>query len=141
VLPTPTVVTGVPTTLPANGVDVQHIVTLMSLPATFTPTLTREQAIVAECKYADAQPYPATALLAGLTVPASVPPPGDQTPACVVQNVPVWVVTFTAPHSTPICVGRPVPNGSPPPNCLPVSRFKVAIDPHTGAFVFGCFTA
>lgn len=132
----PQAVSEVPDPIPARGVFANHQVIL--LPPQFTPGLDRTQAIAAARKVANAQRFPATAVLASLTDPGPIPPPHNAVPFHTLQNVPVWVVTFTVPP-TNMAVGGVFPHGGRPPVVI-VRHWNIAISARSGYFVLGFFT-
>ena len=133
----PTHVTEVPSTLPSNGVNVNNQVVLLPLPRQAT-TMTPEQAIQAARQYANSG-LPAVALAASLTVPGSIPPPGYVGQTHIIQNVAVWIVTFTSSSPQVVSAGMKVSHGKG--TILMASHFNIAIDAKSGAFVLGFFTA
>ncbi len=88
----PTYVTEVPGTLPSNGVNVNNQAVLLPRQAT---VMTSGQAIKIARQYANSG-LPPVALAAYLTVPGSKPPAGYVGQTHIIQNVPVWIITFTS---------------------------------------------
>lgn len=131
----PTYVTEVPSTLPPNGVNVNNQVVLLPRGAT---TMTPDQAIKAARQYANSG-LPAVALAANLTVPGSIPPSGYVGQTHIIQNVPVWIITFTSSTPQVVSTGMKVSHGKG--TILMASHFNIAIDAESGAFVLGFFTA
>lgn len=134
--PTPQAASQVPLNIPAGGVDINDQVTLFPPPAGSEATLTSDDAIGVARGYADAEVFPANALLAGATVPGSIPLVSTSIPFRTMQDRLAWVVTFTSAQSQPIGMGKP--GGS---SGLSVSHFSVVLDASTGEFLMGFFTA
>lgn len=132
----PMPVAQVPTSLPAGGVVIQNQGIALS-PWASAPSgaMTSDQAITAARSFANAQPFPATALEADVTLQGSIPSsPSAAGTYNSIDQVPVWVVTFTS--ATPINVGQ----GGPGAPAVNVTHYSVALNATTGAFVLGFFT-
>jgi hypothetical protein len=131
----PMPVTQVPSTLPAGGVELQNQIVLTPWVSAPSGAMSSDQAITAARVFANAHPYPATALEADVTLPGSIPPPtaspGSYSP---IDHVRAWVVTFTSPTPTNVAQGGP---GTP---AIDVTHYSVAVNAVTGAFVLGFFT-
>ena len=128
----------VPTVLPQGGVTVNNQFVLLPLSAAQNGAIviSSGQAITIGRQYANAQPFSATTLLASFTSIDSVPPPGvTASNAHVIQNVPVWIVTFTTNNPQNVVIGK---KGTSPQS---PTHFNIAINANTGAFVEGFFTA
>jgi hypothetical protein len=132
----PMPVAQVPSSLPAGGVQIQNQgIELTPWASAPSGAMSADQAIAAARVFANAQPFPATALEADVTLPGSIPSsPSAAGSYSPVDHVPAWVVTFTS--STPIDVGQ----GGPGAPAVNVTHYSVAVNPVTGAFVLGFFT-
>lgn len=133
-----TSMTEIPPVLPKGGVTINNQFVLRPLTAMQKAALklTASQAIKIGREYADAHPFPATALLASFTSINSVPPPGVvASNAHVIQNVPAWIVTFTSASPQDVVQGKKGSSAQSP------THFDIVINANTGAFVLGFFTA
>lgn len=135
--------TQVPDILPAGGVTLTNNRIVLrplsqaqthALAQTGSTYLTKEQAIAAARKYADAQPFKAKAQLVSMTALDSIPPQGYTGKAHSIKDKVVWLVTFTSDTPLPVGAGRKSQNP------LMVTHYHVALDPATGSFVRGFFT-
>jgi hypothetical protein len=136
----PAAVTEVPSSIPTSGVFVNHQVQLF--PTTTAPTISESQAIALARQYVT-NPLPATAVLAQVTVPDTLPPPGSTIPWRSVNDVLAWVVTFTSPQPVNVNVAGyvPIPGGSQSPSPpLYMSHLSIVINATTGSFEEGFFT-
>jgi len=134
----PAAVEGVPASLPSEGVDINEQVVLRQLATSASDAssyLTEgEAAAVAKHEASSPALSEGKPLLASVTLPASIPPPGSTTPYKTIENVPAWVVTFTAPEPSNVSLGPP---GSPP---VMMQHYSVAINASTGEFILGFYT-
>ncbi len=127
----------VPSTLPPHGVSIFGVHTLLPPPTGFTPAVTSARAIVLARTYDDGQrQYPATVLLAIYTDECTIPPPGDHGRYDTIQNVPAWVVTFTAPTPYNVAIGA----CCKPPRPIMVTHMNAILNARTGVFLRGFFT-
>lgn len=139
----PVSVAAVPVSVPPEGVTINNQVTLMPItPSLNTATISAMQAIAIARTYVNAQPFPASAIPADVSVPGSIPPPGatSTSTAAVVNDVPSWVVTFTSPTPTNVTIGSMFPRTKSPPTLPLMSHLSVVINAKTGQFVVGFFT-
>lgn len=78
---------------------------------------------------------PVHALLASLTVPGTIPPPGSKEAFSTIENAPTWVVTFDLPKPINGAVGCASP-GTTCPKVM-VSHLIFVLDAVNGRFVRG----
>lgn len=128
----PTPVTEIPSMIPDNGVSLYHRhIVLMPLTTPNESFISAARAITDADAYVN--PNPGTAVLALVTVPASIPPAGFTQPSDPIASVPAWVVTLTLPAPANVNLsGR----GGP----LWVTHDEVVVNAETGKFVVGFFT-
>ncbi|MCL4493391.1 MAG: hypothetical protein M1294_01075 [Firmicutes bacterium] len=132
----PAAATEVPTSLPPEGVEIHHQAILK--PTNFKSVISRQEALKLVSHYARIGPIPPRAILVNFTAPQSLRPAGYQGAATVINNVPAWVVTLTAPTPQQVVQTQP---GTPQSDLpAPVRHFNVVISAQTGQFLFGFFT-
>lgn len=135
--------TEVPASLSAGGVTINQQFVLKPLSPSVQSNLAliaRSNAITIGRRYANTKPFAAKALLASFTSINSVPPAGATEPSHPIQNVPVWIVTFTTTNPQNVVQGKQVQPGQQAPTLFP-THFNVVINATTGDFVLGFFTA
>ena len=134
---TPKLVGEVPRTLPEAGVRIQDVV-LKPWASAPAKAMSARQAIKAARKYANAQPFPAKALAADVTLPGeklSLRDSAGHLRRVNLHDVPSWVVTFTSSKPIDVNVGSPQ-NTTP----IYVTHFSVVLNAVTHAFIRGFFT-
>ncbi len=130
----PTPATEVPSVIPANGVLINTNQALL-LPAKLNnPPVSKTQALVMAKSYDNAPDLSVTSVkLTDFTFPGSIPGPATKVPFHKIEDVPVWVVTFTTP--TPANVSQ-APTGIP----VYVTHDNLVINARTGSLVVGFST-
>ena len=134
--PGPMEVHEVPTSLTGAGVVINEQVLLAPFQTTTSPSTSyiSEAEGLADARREDNNPDLTVGkpLLASLTVPGSVRPAGTKGLVDSHVNVPVWVITFTAP--------RPVNVSQAPGTEIFVRHSSIAINATSGQLVVGFFT-
>jgi hypothetical protein len=128
----PVVVARVPVSIPARGVTVSGVLTL--LPARGADGLipTKRAVVIAE-KDTNAKIWrKPRALRATVSGSVAIAPDAGHTSWKFLQNAQAWVVTFTA--------SRPQQVGQAPGGGAAVKHMTVVIDAHDGRFIRGFYT-
>lgn len=135
--------TEVPASLPVGGMTINQQFVLKPLSSAVRSKLAliaQSNAITIGRRYANTKPFAAKALLASFTSINSIPPANATEPSNPIQNVPVWIVTFTTTNPQNVVQGKRVQPGQQAPTLFP-THFNVVINATTGDFVLGFFTA
>lgn len=146
----PPTVRNIPDVIPAGGIRVKDIILMP--PGDEAPAITHDQAVVLGRALDSAQPFPVTAVLARVTIPGTIPFPGQEdgtwnpitgtiNRSNPIQNLLAWVVTFTSPTPVDVSMGGPYrPNSSQPPRPILATHHTILFDAQTGEFRGGFFT-
>jgi hypothetical protein len=142
----PPVTTGVPSVVPPEGVTLVPGVadiTLMPIAAEANSfkVSSAEGAIALAPK--EKTPLPPTAVLASVTIGATIAPPGESTKGYAnIKDRPAWVVTFTYPEPIDVRVACAVETSAShaPYEPLLMSHDNIIIDAETGEFLWGFST-
>ncbi len=130
------VVSHVPVSIPARGVTVSGVLTLLPARGARGLIPTRRAVVIAE---KDTNPkiwHKPRALRATVSGSVALAPDARHTGWKYLKNAQAWVVTFTAPRPQSVSVGG-LGSGSAPR----VTHMTVVIDAHDGRFIRGFFTA
>ena len=144
----PTLLAEVPASIPPNGaaVDQGGIVVLEPHDMADASTLlTKDDAIRTARHEAGGDNAPqvqATAVLADVTITATIPDAGESGAGWAnIQDRSAWVVTFTSPTPFNPCQGMISPQGENIPSLnLMVTRYNTVTDAQTGQFLWGFYT-
>lgn len=133
-------VTDVPQVIPSEGVEITGQQLILKPFNTTTSTLSpiSSQTAVSMARKYVTTGYQATSVLANYTNLGTIRPTGYIGKANIVQNVPVWIVTFTAPAPVNVAVGGYYPS-APAPQVM-VTHDNIVLDAYTGKWVEGFFT-
>ncbi len=132
----PMVVSHVPVSIPARGVTVSGVLTLLPAKGSQGLIPTRRAVVIAE---KDTNPkiwHKPRALRATVSGPIVLAPDAQHTAWKSLKNAQAWVVTFTSPKPQSVAVGG-MGSGKAPR----VTHMTVVIDAHDGRFIRGFFTA
>jgi len=133
-------VTDVPQAIPSEGVEItgqQLVLKPFNATAAMPSPISPQTAISMARKYVTTN-YPATSILADYTNLGTIPPTGYVGKANIVQNVPAWIVIFTAPAPVNVAVGGYYPNMHAPQ--IMVTHDNIVLNAYTGKWVEGFFT-
>ena len=144
---TPTAVAQIPTTIPAGGVSIDPVASIVLSPADDVTTaslpISAAAAIAATpALMATGKPVESRAVLAYATIGASIPTGSAvNEKADTVQNQLVWAVTLTYPQPVNSTAGgKPTETPAPVPPEAMKSHFNALIDAQTGQLIWGFFT-
>lgn len=138
----------VPSVIPPEGVTLVPGVadiTLMPIAAEASSFKVSSGAAAIALAPKDKTPLPPTAVLASVTIGATIAPPGQSTKGYAnIKDRPAWVVTYTFPEPIDVRVGVvPVDRsgGTPRPyEPIMMSHDNIIIDAQTGKFLWGFST-
>lgn len=142
--PSPVVlqVADVPPVIPSDGVEITGQQLILKPFHTATTATSNapisSQTAVRLARHYVTNDYPATTVLASYTNLGTIPPKGYTGEANIVQNVPAWIITFTAPAPFNVAIGGYYPS-APAPQIM-VTRDNIVLNAYTGNWVEGFFT-
>ena len=143
----PAAVSQVPAALPAQGVTIDPAAEILLMPAAAgaqaMAAVSADMAVNLGPKIPT--PLAPTAVLATVTIGATVPPVGTTSKGYAdIEGRLAWVITYTYPEPVDVRIGgAPDPNATAAtskPSPLLMSHANVIIDAQTGAFLWGFFT-
>ena len=142
----PPATSGVPSVIPPEGVTLVPGVadiTLMPIAAEASSFKVSSAAAAIALAPKDKTPLPPTAVLASVTIGATIAPPGQPTKGYAnIKDRPAWVVTFTFPEPIDVRVGIPIDRSGTATTYEPImmSHDNIIIDAQTGEFLWGFST-
>jgi hypothetical protein len=129
----PVVVSHVPVSIPARGVTVSGVLTLLPAKGAHGLLTTRRAVVIAEKDTDSTIWHKPRALRATVSGSVVLAPDARHAVWKAVKNAQAWVVTFTA--------ARPQQVSQAPTPGAAVKHMTVVIDAHDGRFIRGFFTA